>query len=369
MGILLTISKHLGRSELRLLNKLAITPSMRQSTLAQELGVTRSAVNQLWTKLERDYDLAIRGNIDYGQFGLQLLFGWAQASGISDILTKFSRWLKSNSLVTRLTKSMMSSTLGEMVYFEAIVPLDDRYSWFCKQVERFRKRPYNLKIEMADALSISQHLNLALFNGSSWSFSNDFRLLATIDAAKGYVDVLPSVGTVAQSKVATLSAENLVTAAAIESNYYVSATELAQNYANLNIVSRAGRTLRRKIAKVRKTVTLPYMDLKNIGLPQKLLVCIKTESANSPLSRVLHAQASTFPKARVISGSLLTILDLEAPRTIDWLTMTQILTNLAGNTSEICTFIADRNDIETRLESMVSTIISRMPSGDHDSRR
>ena len=120
---------------------------------------------------------------------------------------------------------------------------------------------------------------------------------------------------------------------------------------------------------MRQQAVLPYVHLSNIGLPQKLIVCIKTESEDSPLSRVLHAQASSFPKARVISGSSLTVLDLEAPRTVDWLTMTQILTNLAGNTSEICTFIADRNEIDTRLDSVVSTITSRMPSGENDSRR
>jgi hypothetical protein len=368
MGILVTLLKPLGRSELRLLNRLAIAPSMRQSDLARELSVTRSAINQLWTKLEQEYGLAIRGTTDYGKLGLRLLFGWAQASGMSDVLTKFSRWLKSNSLVTRMTISMMSSTLGEMVYFEAVVPLDDRYSWFQKQIERFRKRPYSLVIELGDALSISHHLNLALFNGDAWSFSNDFRLLATIDAAKGYVDVLPSVGTVTQSKGAAISVEDLVTAAAIESDYYVTAPKLAQRLSDLDIKPNAGRTLRRKIASMRKSTFLPYVDLQNIGLPQKLLVCIKTESEDSPLSRVLHAQASTFPKARVVSGSSLTVLDLEAPKTVDWLTMSQILTNLAGNTSEICTFIADHNKIGKRLESVVSSITSRMPSGDHATR-
>ncbi len=369
MGILLTISKSLGRSELRLLNRLAIAPSMRQSTLARELDVTRSAINQLWTKLEHEHGLAIRGNVDYGRIGLRLLFGWAQTSQMSDVLTKFSRWLQSNSLVTRLTKSMMASTLEDMIYFEAILPVDDRYSWFHKQVERFRKRPYKLDIEINEALSISHHMNLALFNGINWSFSNDFRLLATIDAAKDYVDILPSVGTVEQSKGDTLSVEDLITAAAIESNYYVTATELADRFSNLEIKPSAGRTLRRKIAKMRSNVSIPYVDMQNIGLSQKLIVSIKTESEKSPLSRVLHAQASTFPKARVVSGTSLTILDLEAPKTVDWLTMTQILTDQAGKTSEICTFIADRNEIEKRLESVVSSITSRMPSGDHGSRR
>jgi hypothetical protein len=190
-----------------------------------------------------------------------------------------------------------------------------------------------------------------------------------MDAAKGYVEVLPSVGTMTQSKGADMSVANLIIAAAVEANYFVTATELAQLFTNLNHKPPAGRTLRRKIAEARKTTALPYVHLSNVGLPQKLIVCIKTESEDSPLSKVLHAQASTFPKARVISGSSLSVLDLEAPKTVDWLAMTQILTDLAGNTSEICTFIADRNEIDTQLESVVSSIASRTPSGKKDSRR
>jgi hypothetical protein len=211
---------------------------MKQAALARELGVTRSAISQLWSKLEREYGLSIRGNIDYGQLGLRLLFGWAQASETSDVLMKFSRWLKSNSLVTRLTDSMMSSTLGEMLYFEAVVPLGDRHSWFQKQIERFRKRPYSLTIELGEASNISHNMNLALFDGNTWSFSNDFRLLASIDAAKGYVDVLPSVGAVEQSEGTRTSLENLVTASAIESNYHVTATELANRFSDMEINAR-----------------------------------------------------------------------------------------------------------------------------------
>ncbi|MFW9806378.1 MAG: hypothetical protein ACFFFK_06575 [Candidatus Thorarchaeota archaeon] len=354
---------------MRLLNRLAIAPSTRQSALASDLGVTRSAINQLWMKLEETYELIIRGNIDYGSLGLRMLFGWAQASGTSDVLMKFSRWLNSNSFVTRQTNSMMSSTLVEVIYFEAIVPLDERYSWFFKQIERFRKRPYSLTIELQEVMSISHHLNLGLFNGNTWSFNNDFRLLATMDAAKDYVDVLPSVDTVTQSKGAKAAVDDLVAAAALESDYFVTATKLAQTFEKLGINPKAGRTLRRKIADMRTKVALPYVHLTNIGLPQKLMVCIKTESKDSSLSRVFHAQASSFPKARVISGSPLTVLDLDAPRTVDWLTMTQILANLVGNTSEICTFIANRNEIEAQLESVVSTMASQMHSRENDSRR
>ncbi|MFW9974472.1 MAG: hypothetical protein ACFFDQ_04270 [Candidatus Thorarchaeota archaeon] len=365
----MTIPKPLGRSDLRLLSRLAITPSMRQSSLARELGVTRSAINQLWAKLTSEYGLAIRGNLDYGQLGLRSLFGWAHAPGMSDVLTKFSRWLESNSLVTRLTKSRMSSSLGEIVYFEAITPIDNRYAWFQKQIDRFRKKPYSLRIELDETQNISHHLNLALFNGSTWSFSDDFRLLATIDAVKGYVDVLPSVGTVTQSKGTTLLLDDLVVAAALESNYYATSNDVSKRFSKLALKPHAGRTLRRKIANLRKNLALPYLDLQNVGLPQKLIVCIKTESMASPFSRVLQVQSSTFPKARVISGSSLTILDLETPRTVDWLNLTQILTNLAGNTSEICTFIADHNEVEKQLDSVVSTIASRVLSGEHNSWR
>jgi hypothetical protein len=369
MGNLLTISRFLGRSEMRLLNRLAIDPSMRQAALAHELNVTRSAISQLWNRLEDEYDLAIRGNLDYGWLGLRLLFGWASASETSDVLMKFSRWLKSNPLVTRLTNSMMSSTLGEIIYFEAIVPIGERYAWFHQQIERFKKRPYNLVIEFGEASNISHHMNLALFDGTKWSFSQDFRLLASIDAAKGYVDILPSIGAIEQSISEGISIEDLVTAAAIESNYFVTATQLENIFTDLGMKPAAGRTLRRKISRMRAKVALPYVDLRNIGLPQKLIVCITTQQKESPISRVLHAQASTFPKARVVSGSSMTVLDLDAPKTIDWLTMSQILSDLAGNTSEICTFIADRNEIAKRLESVVPTVASRMPSGDHDSRR
>jgi hypothetical protein len=190
-----------------------------------------------------------------------------------------------------------------------------------------------------------------------------------MDAAKGYVDVLPSVGTVEQSRDSNLSVEDLVTASAIESDYFVTATKLAKIFENLRYEPGAGRTLRRKISNMRKKLAFPYVDFENLGLPQKLIVCIKTDSELSPLSRVLHAQASTFPKARVISGQSLTVLDLDTPKSVDWLTMTQILTNLAGNTSEICTFIADRNEIGKRLESVVPSITSRMSSTENNSRR
>ncbi|MHA1634321.1 MAG: hypothetical protein ACTSUZ_07155, partial [Candidatus Thorarchaeota archaeon] len=108
----------------------------------------------------------------------------------------------------------------------------------------------------------------------------------------------------------------------------------------------------------------PYVEIDNIGLPQRLMICIRDDTYyKSAFSRLLHAQAGTFPKARVVSGPSLTLLELEIPSSVEWLALSQVLSSLAGNASEICTFIADSIERETRLESVVSHLTSRTPSG------
>ena len=59
--------QELGVSELRLLGRLVINPSLRQVGLAKELQVSRSAVNQIWSNLARNNNLIIRGTLDYGK--------------------------------------------------------------------------------------------------------------------------------------------------------------------------------------------------------------------------------------------------------------------------------------------------------------
>ena len=352
----------MGPGELRLLRRLALDPSLRQADLANELGITRSAVNQLWKKLQTERNLAVRGNLDYGRLGLQLIFGWACGIETSDVLDKFSSWLNTNTLVSRMTRSVMSSTMDGRIYFEAVVPVGDHHSWFTSQVARFEKRPYNLSIDWSIASSIAYNLNLGLFDGMNWIFTNDFRLEASIGAAKSYVDVLPVVGTVAQTESSNLSTSDFLITSAIDRNYYVNATDVTRLFESKGLTPPSGRTIRRKLERLRE-LAIPYVHIENINLDQKLLVCLKDLTpGESPLARLLHAQASTFPKARVVSGGGLTVLDLEIPKSVDWLTMSQILSGLSGNTSETCTFIANRHEIEKRLENVVSLIISRMPS-------
>ena len=362
--------RSLGPGELRLLRRLVIDPSFRQAKIADELDVTRSAINQIWHKLQTDFHVGIRSNLDYGKLGLVLIFGWAQDSENSEVLVKFSRWLHTNPFVTRLTKSVMSSTMDSRIYFEAILPMKNQYAWFKSQIERFRKRPYSLGLNVEVASNISHHMNLGLFDGSSWGFSHDFRLEASFGVAKDYVRVLPDVDSVKQSETSSAPIVDLVIAAAIESNYHATASEVKMKISELGLESLSSRTLRRRLARLRKIITLPYVNVNDIGLDQKLMVCVKDVNSNESItSRLLNAQASTFPKTRVLSGKELTVLDLETPLTVDWLTMSQILSGLVGNTSEICTFIANNHEIEKRLESVVSHLASRIPIGNDSHRR
>ncbi|MGY5860327.1 MAG: helix-turn-helix domain-containing protein [Candidatus Thorarchaeota archaeon] len=356
--------RYLGPGELRLLGRLVIDPSLRQAALAQELGISRSAVTQVWSNLTKENNLRIRGNLDFGNIGLRMIFGWAVSSGESDILTKFSRWLDSSRFVTTIALSKMSSTFDSRLYFEALLPMSSQSGWFHSQIDRFRKKPYSLEIYTSECSRISHHMNLGLFDGTTWQFPDTFRLEASIGAARGYIDILPDEGTIKQSDPTTVQAEELLTAAVLEKDYYATATSLADFYTRLGFNPDSGRTFRRRISRVRESIIHPYVEIDNIGLTQRVLVCIREDTYyESAFSRLLHAQAGTFPKARVVSGPSLTLLELEIPNNVEWLELSQILSKLAGNASEICTFIADMREEKTRLESVVTHLTSHTSSG------
>jgi len=356
--------RYLGPGELRLLGRLVIDPSLRQAALARDLGISRSAVNQIWSNLSSENNLRIRGNLDFGKIGLQMIFGWAVSSGGSDILTKFSRWLESSRFVTSISASLMTSTFDSRLYFEALLPMSSQAGWFHSQIDRFRKKPYSLEIYTSECSRISHHMNLGLFDGTTWQFPDNFRLEASIGAARGYVDILPDEGTIKQSTPTAIKAEALLTAAVLENDYYATATSLANYYTKQGFTPDSGRTFRRRILKVRERIIHPYVEIDNIGLNQRVLICIRDDTYyESAFSRLLHAQAGTFPKARVVSGPSLTLLELAIPRTVEWLELSEILSKLAGNASEICTFIADIGERRTRLESVAAHLTSGVPSG------
>jgi hypothetical protein len=99
-------------------------------------------------------------------------------------------------------------------------------------------------------------MNLGLFDGSTWDFPSSFRLEASIGAAYGYVDILPTVGSVEQSLPIDNISREIVTAAVLESDYFATGTSVAEFQKELGLVPDSGRTLRRRILRVRKEFTM-----------------------------------------------------------------------------------------------------------------
>jgi DNA-binding Lrp family transcriptional regulator len=343
-------------AELRALSRLALNPSLRQAALADELGITRSAINQLWRKLESERGLKIGGILDYGRIGMHLVFGWARASEASEQVDGFTRWLSTNPHVSIVLESTMSSTLDTRIYFEALLPSEKQYSWFCSQLDRFRKRPYSLPIIHEKAIQIANHMNLGLFDGQTWQFNAGFQFETSLGAAKGYADVLPATVGKTQTQDVYGTLEEIIIAWLLEQDYYATSVQLSQKMKRVGAARiSSGRTLRRRLAQLRGEIALPYLSLKDIGLTQRVVVCLHEHSSDLTMSQLLLAQASTLPKVHIVSGPEITILDMMLPQSADWFSLSSSLSNLANGAADICTFIADPLESRKGLENMLSS--------------
>ncbi len=339
-----------------MLSRLALNPSLRQAALAEELGVTRSAINQIWRKLESEHGLKIGGTLDYGQLGRCLVFGWARAPETSDVIHKFTRWLSSNPHVSITLDSVMSSTLDTRVYFEALLPSEKQHSWFCGQLDRFRKRPYSLTVIHDEAGQIANYMNLGLFDGQTWQFDAGFQFETSLGAAKGYADVLPTTVGKTQTRPVHYTPEETTIASVLEQDYYATSKSLLQRMKGAGVgLLPSGRTLRRKLSQLRAEIALPYLSLENVGLTQRVVICLHEPSSDSTMSRLLLAQASTLPKVHVVSGSTVTVLDMMLPQSADWFSLSTSLSNLASRMADICTFITNPSRSRKGLESMLSS--------------
>ncbi|MHA2043069.1 MAG: hypothetical protein ACW975_14540 [Candidatus Thorarchaeota archaeon] len=326
---------------------------MRQVELAEALDVTRSAVNQIWKKLEQDCSLRIRSTFDYGKLGLRFTFGWAKDEESSTNLPKFKRWLSSNPLTIFLAESVLSSMMDKRLYFEALLPIDRRGSNFLNQLARFQKRPYELSIVFGSAENVSNHMNLGLFDGRGWEVIDGFRFGAIIDSARGYADILPDIQLSGQTNPVAATIENLLVASSIEEDYHVTSMDLESRYHELDLSSPSERTLRRKIASMRKNHAIPYVSIQNIGLTQRIIVTLDERGGASSLSRLLQAQATTLPQARVMSSESLTAMILDFPESASWLAISKAFSELAGDTTEMCTFIAEHTPLWKGLSSLM----------------
>lgn len=344
----------LGPAEQRLLNRIAIDPHMRQASIANELGVTRSAVNQVWQRLEDEFGLRIQGNLDYGQLGLHYVFGWAQAMQGDTNLDKFWAWLQTYPYSIVAVKSAMTSAMDMRVYFEAILPGERNYNWFTNQIRRFQKKPYNLEVFTESVERVSNHLNVGLFDGKSWDFDYGFQMEASMDAAKEYADILPVSAHTQQSDAGELDWKHIGAASLVESDYYASSTALAERLRKLGMKVPTKRTLRRRLSYVRDNLAAPYVALTNLGLDQQILVCVQELTAEKTFSRLLHVQGRSFPKTRVVSGGKFAVMCLQMPKGFDWISFSKSLAALGRHTAAICTFLTAREKTKNGLEAILS---------------
>lgn len=349
--------RSLGDGELRLLRRLSLDPSLRQVEIARDLKISRCALNQSWRRLERLYNLRIMSDIDYGHYGIRLVFGWAQSKLGSKEIRKFNRWLSNNPLVIAIMESTVSSTMNSIIYFEAALPYGPKSSWFKAQLERFRKRPYSLNITTSDAKRVSTKLNPGHYDGSTWEFEDGFRFGASIEAARQYIEVFPSSKKIIYSlPTEETKLEDLVIASAVETNYHATASYISKLIEDKGIQSPSTRTIRRHLRKIRKYYAMPYLDIIGIGLEQLMIICIKEQSPDERLSKFLEAQVSTYPQSRFLSGESLSVLHLRFPKEVDWFKISEMLSHQLRTITEIFTFIATDLKRKNGLDSVIHSI-------------
>ena len=343
-------------ADMRLLRRLVMNPGMRQSDLAKDLHVSRPMVNQTWQKLAHDNGLRVKSNIDYGQVGMSLVFGWAQASETSDRLRDFYTWLESNVHTAEVTESVMSSRSNAAVYFEVIIPPSDTPPFPSRFMEWSSDTSSDFAIKYDLAREVSNHLNMGLFDGGQWTLDEGFRFEASTGAVKDYADVLPTMSSLKLSKPVTATIDNMAILSVLEDNYHASVGEVTKYMSHLGLQSVPERTLRRRIDIIRRRMTLPYVTLSNIGLTDRFFLCIDSGTQESTLSRALHIQASTLPKARVLSGRSLSVLSIELPSLRNWLALTSSLMQITKSPAETLTFIAQESATKNTLEQAIQGV-------------
>lgn len=345
--------KPLGVSELRALRRLAIDPSERQVGIAEQLGVSRPAVSQIWHRLVEERGLCVRSLLDYGTLGFSVLIGWGWSEEDATAVKRFSRWLDTSPFVIAKADALMSTKTDERVYFEVLLPLGKHYSLFLEKLTRFKKRPYNLTVECEPTRTITEHMNLGLFDGSSWDFETGFKFEASIDAARGFTEVLPSDTPFDQRHHFEVSIDIVATAACLARNYYSSAPEVHRYIRALGIPAPSLRTIRRKLSECRKILSLPYIEIKNIGLGPSIIACITDWTKGHKISRFLHSQGHLLPRARISSGKRLVTMDMSIPRDSDWFAFSSSLSNMLKSDGEICTFITEGRVIRRGLKDIL----------------
>jgi len=342
----------IGSGIIRVLNRIAIDPSIKQAKIAKGMDISRSAINQHWKRLEEHHNFKIRSNLDYGSIGFHYVYGWAVSQDESDSLDKFQNWLTRNPFTLALHRSLMSSRMDFRIFFQSVVPTGKSLLEYLEFLEKFTKRPYSLQISHSFTKSIASHLNFAYFDGSDWAFESGYRFQASIDAAKSYASVLPVVKSIYQSKPQSFNLIPSIIGSALELDYHSTSSSVSKILSKYLIEVPSERTLRRRINEYRKSKALAYIELDGIGLTKQVIITLEA-SENNDNYKLLQAQSTTLPKVRVLSGPNSLALLLEIPESSDWFHISNAMSNVIGSESKMCTFIAEQIPFRKWLEDVV----------------
>jgi DNA-binding Lrp family transcriptional regulator len=329
-----------GTGMTRLLNRLSIDPSLRQAHLAKALDFSRSAVNQLWKKLETYHKFRIRSNLDYGRLGFHYMYGWGKSGSDRDAMTRFEAWLTRNPFTLSIARSLMTSKMDRRIFFQVLVPSRVHFGDYITSLERFKKKPYDLDILYDSALTIADQLNFGYYGDEGWEFESEYRFQASFTAAKSYASILPASQAIKQSSLSDCDTIQSLIAASLETDYFTTSAQVREYSHKFGVQVQSERTLRRKISTLRKTIAYPYIEMDNIGLPQTVVITLE-EPKSADIYKVLLAQSSLFPQVRVLSGAQSLVLIIKIPEQTPWIHISTAMSHIVDSSSEICTFIAE----------------------------
>ncbi|MHA1653839.1 MAG: hypothetical protein ACTSYX_01685 [Candidatus Thorarchaeota archaeon] len=333
---------NLTRSEFRLFRRAVLRPWLRPAALSEDLGLSRSAVSQLLRNLVRKTGFRIKGLLKYPLLDMTVVFGWAQSEGDTKTLGKFTRWLQSRPSVYATARSVLTSMMDNRVYFEALLHRDRELSWFLTQLRRFTRKPYLLDVLFETSTGPQHSFYLADFDGSSWNIDLSFRFEAAMSAARNYTDIFPeSEDEPTSAKVGSLTPADLAILTVLEDNYFATYDDAAAEIRLHGLPVPRGRTLRRRLALLKKSLVRPYVFVRDIGLPERVIVSVQDWSEGRRITRLLEGRFSQFPYARLLSGDQLSLFDLSLPASVDVAHFAQSLVRLAGGDAQICASVTE----------------------------
>ncbi|TXT54127.1 MAG: hypothetical protein BAJATHORv1_90076 [Candidatus Thorarchaeota archaeon] len=342
---------------MKLLNRVALDPAQRKSSLSKQLGVTRSAVNQIWTRLEERNNLSVRSMIDYGKIGLIPVMGLVSTHDEPQKLKELSGWFQNNPFVVSLNVSTVAASVESVLLFEAIFPVGPQLSKFKSYIET-SKESESTSAFISPITHQDYTLNIGNFSGSQWDLADPFRLEAVISATKKFADVLPEDLPMAISPPVSGDVESAIIVGALENSYFATTNEVLTLFRKLKFPHPSGRTIRRRMKTLRKSIVQPYVDIDGLGLTQKVALVVKA-SPTSDIVKTLIAQSTSFPKTWVACGTSLTLIYLDLPPSVDWFAISTTLSILDSSGSIISPFIISDGLIRKGLEGVLPSLIHK----------